>query len=89
MIMKKSGLVIAAAAAAIFLSGCATGARNIPENTPICESPCATPMPPCNTCKCMSRCKQMNRCRTCPPKRHHRHHRHCRTAENATSQMNG
>jgi hypothetical protein len=41
-------------------------------------------VPPCNTCKCMSRCKQ-----TCPPKRHHRHHRHCRTAENATSQMNG
>jgi hypothetical protein len=45
-------------------------------------------VPPCNTCKCMSRCKQMNRCRTCPPKRHH-HRRHCRTAENTTSQMNG
>jgi hypothetical protein len=83
MIMKKSGLVIAAAAAAILLSGCATGARNMPENTPICETPC---MPPCNTCKCMSRCKQV-----CPPKckRSHRHHRRCRTAENATSEMNG
>lgn len=84
MIMKKSGLVIAAAAAAIFLSGCATGARNIPENTPICETPSAPPcVAPCNTCKCMSRCKSMHRCRT-----KHRRHR-CRTAENTTSQMNG
>lgn len=86
MIMKKSGLVIAATAAAIFLSGCATGARNIPENTPICETPCAQPCAaPCNTCKCMSRCKQVR-----SPRHHRRHHpRRCRTAENATSQMNG
>ena len=83
MIMKKSGLVIAAAAAAIFLSGCATGARNMPENMPICETPCAAPS---NTCKCMSRCKQM-----CPPKRmnHHARHHRCKTAENVTSQVNG
>lgn len=82
MIMKKSGLVIAATAAAIFLSGCATGARNIPENTPICETPCPCAAP-CNTCKCMSRCKQVGL------KRHHRRHYRHRTAENATSQMNG
>jgi hypothetical protein len=75
MIMKKTGLVIAAAAAAIVLSGCATGARNIPENTPICETPCAPP----NTCKCMNACKQ---------KKHKRHHRrHCRTAENEQAQQ--
>jgi hypothetical protein len=83
MIMKKTGLVIAAAAAAMILSGCATGARNIPENTPICETPCAAAAP-CNTCKCMSSCKQV-----CPTKKHkrHRHHRRCR-AENAQAQMN-
>ncbi|MEN9471085.1 MAG: hypothetical protein RL214_441 [Pseudomonadota bacterium] len=78
MIMKKSGLVIAAAAAAIFLSGCATSARNMPENMPICETPCAAQ----NTCKCMSQCKQM--CHTKHKMRRHRHR--CRTAENATTQ---
>ncbi|WP_240992222.1 hypothetical protein [Rickettsiella grylli] len=85
MIMKKSGLVIAATAAAIFLSGCATGARNIPENTPLCEASCPPPcVTPCNTCKCMSQCKQV-----CPPKYKKHRHRRCRTAENATNQMNG
>lgn len=74
MIMKKTGLVIAAAAAAIVLSGCATGARNIPENTPICETPC---VPPCNTCKCVNSCK----------KKHKRHYRH-RRAESEQAQMN-
>jgi hypothetical protein len=79
MIMKKTGLVIAAAAAAMILSGCATGARNLPENTPICE--CASP---CNTCKCMSSCKS-----ACPTKKHkkHRKHRRCRAENTQTQQM--
>jgi len=76
MIMKKTGLVIAAAAAAIMLSGCATGARNAPDNMPVCETPCVAPSAaPCNSCKGMSACKQM-----CPPKHHKkRHHRRCKT----------
>jgi|GEM_PF-1148830 len=85
MIMKKTGLIIAAAAAAIMLSGCATGARNVPENMPVCETPC---MPPCNTCKGMSACKEvgMNKCKqTCPPKHHKKRHRRCR-AENSQPQ---
>lgn len=84
MIMKKTGLVIAAAAAAMILSGCATGARNIPDNSPICETPCCTP--PCNMCKCVSSCKAVSKCAMVKKhkrKRHHRHH-----AENMQTQMN-
>ena len=80
MIMKKTGLVIAAAAAAMILSGCATGARNIPENSPICETPCAAS---CNSCKCQPQCKQ-----ACPTKKHKKHKKHRRcSAENTQTQM--
>ena len=76
MIMKKTGLVIAAAAAAMILSGCSTCAR---DNMPVCETPCAVP---CNSCKGVSHCKQV-----CPTKVYHKKHRHCR-AENVQAQMN-
>lgn len=78
MIMKKTGLVIAAAAAAMILSGCATSARNIPDNSPICETPCAAQ----NSCKCMSSCKS-----ACPTKKHKKHKKRRCSAENTQTQM--
>jgi len=87
MIMKKTGFLVAAAAAAVLLSGCATGARNMPENTPVCEAPC---MPqPCNPCKTMNCCRKMMNTSDkmmCPSKCKKRHHHRRCTADNAQTQ---
>jgi hypothetical protein len=73
--IKKTGLVIAATASSILLSGCLGGACNAPEPT-CCEPPCVDP---CNSCKCVSQCKQ-----TVPHKKHKKHHYR---AENAQAKM--
>lgn len=60
--MKKTGLVIAATAAALFVAGCATQAEtSAPQPAPVSQ--------PANACKGMSSCKAV--AKKYHKKRHH------------------
>ncbi|MFU8797284.1 MAG: hypothetical protein ACNA7Y_01100 [Gammaproteobacteria bacterium] len=64
MSMKKSGLLIAAAAASLILAGCATQGATDNGST-------SQPVPEVasNSCKGMSSCKGMNKCKGMKAKR--------------------
>lgn len=69
--MKKTSLVIAATAAALFVAGCATQAET------------TTPAPvsqPANACKGMSSCKAA-------PKKHRKHHHAAAAQQQQTQQQ--
>lgn len=77
--MKKTGLVIAAAAAALFVTGCATQAETAaPQPAPVAQ--------PANACKGLSSCKAV--------KKHHKKKHHVAAAQaqqaetTATTQTN-
>lgn len=64
--MKKTGLVIAATAAAVFVAGCSTQADTSSNMQPV-PAPVAQPA---NACKGMSSCKG----KTAVKKHHKKHH---------------
>lgn len=63
--MKKTGLVLAAAAASLFVVGCATQADNSAQPAPVAAQPMAADVMP--HYKGGNSCKKMM-------KKHHRHH---------------
>lgn len=79
MIMKKTGIAIAAAAAVMILSGCSTSPK-MPGNSSFCDTPSATSS---NACKSMSSCKSASAKKLNKLKKHLRY-----SAENTQPQMN-
>src|SRR3989338_11603425 len=72
MTIKKTGLILAAAAASMFIVGCATQADT--NATPSAQA--APVAQPANSCKGMSSCKGMNNCKGKMTKKKHHHHAH-------------
>ncbi len=84
--MKKTGLILAAAAASMFIVGCATQAETS-------ATPTAAPMvQPDNHCKGMSNCKGVNNCKGvshCKAVRGHHHHHFTHKEVQPTMNSNG
>ncbi len=72
--MKKTGLVIAAAAAALFVAGCSSSTEPCATPVPVATSSCDAA--PVTSCKGASSCKGHSGCKEVTHHRHHRkHHR--------------